>query len=126
MASAPAILGWMSTLSDPMRLRALRVLERQELSVADLCDVLQLPQSTVSRHLKLLSDDDWVAMRREGTSRLYQLSSALPGPARKLWLLLREQLVESGITAADDARLERVRRERQTRSQAFFASNTTH
>jgi len=47
-----ALLSWMGTLSDPTRLRLLRLLERHELGVAEFCDVLQLPQSTVSRHLK--------------------------------------------------------------------------
>ncbi len=126
MAAAPPILQWMSTLSDPVRLRALRVLDRQELSVAELCDVLQLPQSTVSRHLKALSDDSWLAARRDGTSRIYQMAADLPAPARRLWHLLRDQLVESGLSASDEARLERVRAARQTRSQAFFSSSAAY
>ena len=57
IASQPdTLLAWMDCLADPMRLRLLRILERHELGVADLCDVLQAPQSTVSRHLKLLLD----------------------------------------------------------------------
>ena len=43
------LLGWMEALADATRLRLLRLLERHELGVIDLCDVLQLPQSTVSR-----------------------------------------------------------------------------
>ena len=46
----------MATLADPMRCRMLLVLERHELTVSELCAVLQLPQSTVSRHLKTLAD----------------------------------------------------------------------
>ena len=56
MAAAPAILGWMTALADVTRARTLRLVEQYELTVADLCAVLQLPQSTVSRHLKLLAD----------------------------------------------------------------------
>ncbi|MBI5544636.1 MAG: metalloregulator ArsR/SmtB family transcription factor [Deltaproteobacteria bacterium] len=123
MASAPAIFNWMSSLSDPTRVRALRLLERHELSVAELCDVLQLPQSTVSRHLKVLSDGGWVDARREGTSNLYTVASDRPAPARKLWTLLREQLGEKGHSASDDQRLQRVLAARQTRSQAFFPSS---
>lgn len=126
MAASPAILGWMAALSDPTRVRALRLLERHELSVAELCDVLQLPQSTVSRHLKVLSDDGWVASRREGTSRLYAMDEERPGAARRLWSLLREQFGESGAAQSDDQRLERVLAERQTRSQAFFATSAAH
>ena len=66
MATAPAMLSWMSSLADATRARTLRLIERHELTVADLCAVLQLPQSTVSRHLKVLADDGWVAARPEG------------------------------------------------------------
>ena len=41
--------------------------------VGELCAVLQLPQSTVSRHLKILSDEGWVVARGEGTSRFYSM-----------------------------------------------------
>lgn len=123
MPAAPAILGWMASLGDVTRVRALRLLERQELSVAELCDVLQLPQSTVSRHLKVLSDDSWVECRRDGTSRLYAMAEDRPQPARRLWTLLREQVGENGQASSDDQRLERVLSARQTRSQAFFATS---
>ena len=52
----------------------LLILERHELTVTELCAVLQLPQSTVSRHLKTLADTSWVTSRRDGTSRYYTLA----------------------------------------------------
>ncbi len=61
-----ALLAWMECLSDPTRLRLLRLLERNELGVADMCDVLQLPQSNVSKHLKVLSDQGWTAQPTTG------------------------------------------------------------
>ena len=60
MTAAP-ILDHMAALADPIRCRMLLPLERHELTVNEICAVLQLPQSTVSRHLKTLADDDWVA-----------------------------------------------------------------
>jgi DNA-binding transcriptional ArsR family regulator len=66
------VLGWLGTLADATRLRLLRLLERQELGVAELCDILQLPQSTVSRHLKVLGDLGWVRNRKEGTAHFYR------------------------------------------------------
>ncbi len=48
-----------------VRLRLLRVLEREELGVGELSKILQLPQSTVSRHLKLLHDGDWIERRSD-------------------------------------------------------------
>src|SRR5256885_6583672 len=58
--------------------------------VGELCGVLQLPQSTVSRHLKILSDEGWVVARGEGTSRFYSMiQSRLDPAAKRLWLVLR-------------------------------------
>ena len=53
-----SLLAWMESLADQTRLRLLHLLERQELGVAEICEVLQLPQSTVSRHLKVLADQE--------------------------------------------------------------------
>src|ERR1700683_4427123 len=91
-AQTDRVLAWMSSLADMTRLRLLRLLERNELGVVELCDVLQLPQSSVSRHLKVLGDEKWVRARRHGTTRLYRMIlDELEPPARKLWLLTREQ-----------------------------------
>src|SRR6187455_1524699 len=87
-----ALFGWMEALADGTRLRLLRLLERHELGVIDLCDVLQLPQSTVSRHLKVLAEQKWVRGRRQGTNHLYRtILDELEAGARRLWLLAREQ-----------------------------------
>src|SRR5665213_2609117 len=95
MVTAPhaeRVLSWMSSLADPTRLRLLRLVEGHELGVVELCDVLQLPQSTVSRHLKVLVDQDWARNRRQGTNNLYRMVlDELEPPARRLWLLAREQ-----------------------------------
>ena len=72
-----AILEHMSALSDPIRCRMLMLLEKQELTVTEICAVLQMPQSSVSRHLKTLADDNWVMSRRDGTSRFYTMSRAM-------------------------------------------------
>lgn len=117
-----ALLGWMSTLADETRLRLLRVLERNELGVVDLCHVLQLPQSTVSRHLKVLADQRWTGNRRQATSHLYHVAlDELEPAARKLWLLAREQTENWPAVQQDQLRLARLLRDRQNESQAFFA-----
>src|SRR3954447_20915311 len=121
-ARPDALLGGMGSLADPTRLRLLRLLERNELGVAELCDVLQLPQSTVSRHLKVLADEAWTLSRRHGTTHLYRtILDELAAPQRKLWLLAREQTDRWPAVQQDQLRLERVLRERQTDPQAFFA-----
>ncbi len=70
----PPLLGELGLLADETRGRMLACLDGVELSVVELCDSLALPQSTVSRHLKLLADAGWVAARRDGTSRCYALT----------------------------------------------------
>ena len=124
---SPALLRWMSVLADATRVRTLRLLEQTELTVAELCAVLQLPQSTVSRHLKLLADEQWVTGRPDGTSRLYRLgAAATEAPARRLWALLREQTGRTRGAAHDDQRLAAILARRQSRSQAFFNSAAGH
>src|SRR5688500_9330772 len=116
------LLAWMDCLADPARLRLLRILERHELGVAELCDVLQMPQSTVSRHLKLLSEQNWVQSRRQGTTHLYEMIlDELTPAARKLWLLAREQTESWATLSQDELRLQRVISRREQDSQAFFA-----
>ena len=93
----------------------LLLLERHELTVGELCAVLQLPQSTVSRHLKTLADASWVASRRDGTSRCYTLSLDERGrPTRRLWKLLREQVSGDQRRRPGRAAAEGVLARRQT------------
>ena len=70
--------------------------------MSDLCVVVQMPQSTVSRHLKVLSDEGWIVRRRVATTHRYRtvLDELEPGQ-RGLWLLTREQ-TEGWATLAQD------------------------
>jgi ArsR family transcriptional regulator len=121
--SAPAIFDRMSALADATRSRLLLVLERHELTVGELCQVLQLPQSTVSRHLKLLGDEGWVSARAEGTSRRYRMpADRLDAEARQLWQLVRREVAELAGAAQDAERLRSVLAQRSTRSREFFSS----
>src|SRR4029079_16327 len=110
----------LSTLADATRTRMLLLLERHELTVSELCSVLQLPQSTVSRHLKTLSDTGWVVSRRDGTSRYYTLSLEERGHARRLWALLRDQVSATAGADQDARRLKNALARRQSKSQEYF------
>jgi ArsR family transcriptional regulator len=122
-ATQTEIFDDLTVLSDATRSRLLVLLERQELTVGELCAVLQLPQSTVSRHLKTLSDASWVVSRRDGTSRYYTLALDERGPAaRRLWALLREQVSATPGADQDARRLKGVLARRQTKSAEFFES----
>ena len=121
---APAILDHLAALADTTRSRILLLLDRHELTVSELCGIVQLPQSTVSRHLKALADAGWIAARAEGTSNLYTMTrDELDGSARRLWLLVREQVGPTPAAAQDQRRLQAALADRRTKSQEFFSSS---
>jgi ubiquinone/menaquinone biosynthesis C-methylase UbiE len=92
--------------------------------VSELCGVMQLPQSTVSRHLKALVDSGWIAARAEGTSNVYAMTrDDLDPSARRLWALVREQVGSTPAAVNDQRRVQTVLAERRTKSQEFFTSS---
>jgi ArsR family transcriptional regulator len=85
---------------------------------------MQLPQSTVSRHLKALADSGWVSARADGTSHLYTMTrEELDAAARRLWLLVREQVGPTPAAVQDQRRLQAALADRRTKSQEFFSSS---
>jgi SAM-dependent methyltransferase len=119
----PAILDDLTALADITRDRLLLLLEAHELTVSELCTVLQLPQSTVSRHLKALADAGWVVSRAEATSRLYAMAKGdLTAGSRRVWLVVREQVAAGRAAIEDHRRLQAVLASRRSRSQEFFSS----
>jgi ArsR family transcriptional regulator len=122
--TAPALFGQMTALADPTRSRLLLALERNELTVNELRSILQLPQSTISRHLKMLSAEGWVEARAEGTSRHYRLATDSLDPAsRRLWHIVRDEIMHSSAAEHDARRMQAVLAERSTRSQQFFSTS---
>jgi len=109
----------MALLGDPARVRLLRLLDHEELGVGELSRVVQLPQSTVSRHLKALLDGRWIARRNEGTASLYRLEALEPAAA-ELWELARRDFEGAAAALSDDRRLIVVLAERRADSKAFF------
>jgi ArsR family transcriptional regulator len=125
--ASPTLLDAFSVLADRSRCRILWLLERQELTVSELCAVIQLPQSTVSRHLKTLADARWVASRRDGTSRYYALTLGDPEDARpRIWALTRAEFDGRSGAAQDARRLAGVLARRGEPSQQFFATAAGH
>ena len=121
-AQSLPLLGWMDSLADATRIRLLRLLEQHELNVMDLCEIMQLPQSTVSRHLKVLADQGWVTSRRSGTTNLYRtILDELAPPARELWIVARSQTDDWASTKQDQVRLQRRLRSRRQQAREFFA-----
>jgi ubiquinone/menaquinone biosynthesis C-methylase UbiE/DNA-binding transcriptional ArsR family regulator len=124
VARSTAILDHLSALADSTRSRILLLVDRHELTVSELCAIMQLPQSTVSRHLKALSDAGWISARAEGTSNLYAMTrDELDGAARRLWVLVREQVGSTPAAAHDQRRVQTILAERRSKSQEFFSSS---
>ena len=115
----------LTALADPIRARLLLILERHELTVSELCGALQLPQSTVSRHLRALANAGWVTSREDGTSNRYRMAAAREpnGAARKLWLSVRDDIGSMTTAARDGERVRGVIAARHSTSQKFFASS---
>jgi len=116
-----SLLIHMDSLGDATRLRVLRLLEKHELGVAELSDVLQLPQSTISRHLKILSDGGWLRSRRVGTTHLSSMIvEELSSSQKRLWQLASEQTSDWPSIRQDELRLTRRLQDRQDDSRRFF------
>lgn len=118
----PPILEHLSALGDETRTRILVLLERSEFTVSELCATLQLPQPTVSRHLRTLTDDGWLSSRADGRNRHYRLAEPLEEPHRELWRVVRGGLGLEGVYAADAERARQVLADRRRRSAEFFAA----
>ena len=111
----------LSDLSDPSRVRLLAILEREELSVGEVASVVQMPQSTVSRHLKTLQDGGWLLRRSAGPSALYRMTNdELDPSARGVWLAVRGSVESVEGVAEDRRRLGSVLSERREDSVAYF------
>jgi DNA-binding transcriptional ArsR family regulator len=104
--------------ADGNRLRILRILAEGPFNVAELTDILGVGQSTVSRHLRILSDAGLVAVRRAGTWAWYSLPAPTGGefPGGLLRLLADEGEGSNGDAAA----VERVLARRRRTTSEFF------
>ena len=117
------LLSRFESLGDENRLRILTLLDRNEFTVSELVSVLQLPQSTVSRHLRVLADDGWVRRRQEGKTRYYRMDGELESGARDLWRVAEGSLTGARWIRDDAERAESVLAERRGRAAAFFSES---
>jgi len=115
MASIVKIL---RVVADPNRLRILLLLEREELSVAELQEILAMGQSTISTHLSQLKQAGLVEDRRTGKSSLYKLTKE--NGAGVLGELLTQARSEIAEAKRDQAAVKRVLHKRQDKMRAFF------
>jgi ubiquinone/menaquinone biosynthesis C-methylase UbiE/DNA-binding transcriptional ArsR family regulator len=120
--STEALQKVFKTFSDPTRLRILALLEREELAVQELMDILGMAQSRVSRHLAILREAGLLHDRRDGTYVFYRFESAIEGPWQQAWELARRSLDGDSTTELDTAALGRVMQARSGKTRSFFDS----
>jgi ArsR family transcriptional regulator len=111
----PSILKSLRLAADPGRLRLLLLLEQEELSVAELQDIVGKPQSQVSTHLAQLKQAGLVADRRTGKNAFYRLDA----PAGLVGIL-RQAAAEIPEASQDRAALRLVLRKRQDKMRRYF------
>jgi ArsR family transcriptional regulator len=112
-----SILKSLRVLSDPLRLRILLLLEQEELSVAEIQEVLSTGQSRISMHLSQLKQAELVEDRRSGKNVLYRMVRVLPEEILALLAASRREIPE----ADEDARaLALALRKRADRMRAYF------
>jgi len=111
----------LSTLAEPVRVRLLAVLVSEELGVGELTRILQLPQSTVSRHLKALQTTGWIRRRSEGTSSWYRMRDPRVGErALEIWAVVLRDFESSPSYLKDRARVAATLAARRMDSRTFF------
>ncbi|PAW67331.1 MAG: transcriptional regulator [Verrucomicrobiia bacterium Tous-C5FEB] len=113
MSNRVKLLG---ALADPTRLRILAALRENELSVAELQEVLGVGQSRISNHLSLLKSVGLLRDRREGQRAYYRRAEM----GREIWSLAEGAAGELGTEARDGEALRRVLGQRQEKSKRYF------
>lgn len=119
-ATADELQKVFKTLSDPTRIRILRLLENEQLVVQELMEVLGMAQSRVSRHLAILREAGLVLDRRDRTFVSYRMCPPTEPWWQDAWRLVRENLKGDSTSERDDAALARVVAARGETSRGFF------
>lgn len=112
------IIKYCKALADETRARLVNVLLDYELNVGEIVQVMEMGQSRISRHLKILSDSGLVDVRREGLWAFYRASEE--GPGRSFLEGVTSLLEGEADLMRDRNRAEKVIRERTAATRQFF------
>ena len=117
---ASSIVKILRVVADPNRLRILLLLKAEELSVAELQEILVMGQSTISTHLSQLKQAGLVEDRRIGKNSLYRLTIGNENDVLADLLARAQKEIPEAIPDRTSAR--RVVKKRQDKMRAFFDS----
>lgn len=110
----------LKTLSDPTRLRLLALVMREELSVAELQEILGMGQSRISSQLALLRQVNLVRDRREGKKAYYSLHAGLPAKTLALLRAATDAVADLPVLGEDRENLDRILQKRRRVSEQYF------
>lgn len=110
----------LKTLSDPTRLRLLALVSHEELSVAELQEILGMGQSRISSQLAQLRQADLVSDRRDGKKAFYSLRANLPETVQRLLRAAIESVSELGVFGEDRENLDRILQKRRRTQEQYF------
>lgn len=107
-------------LSDPTRLRLLCLVQKEELSVAELQEILDMAQSRISSQLAVLRQSNLVSDRKDGKKTFYSFNTKISVTQQELFKAAAKT-VESTVEISDDQEnLERVLARRRKKSEEYF------
>ena len=119
--AAPSPLPTLKAVADTSRLRLLRLLDQDELTVGELARCTELPQSTVSRHAAVLRRAELIVERSEGVRSYLRIADARDSAAGPLLGAVMEMVRAAVLEHPEDlVRLDAVRREREADREGFF------
>src|SRR3954462_5858667 len=105
-------IGWLQLFGEPTRVRLLNLVAQEELTVAELTTITELPQPRVSTPLGKLREAGLVRDRKVGASTYYSVNEeTMPPAARALWKLLRSQ-IQDDVIDSDKKRMQQMVRAR--------------
>lgn len=109
-------------LADSTRVRILTLLDKEELSVAELQEVLGMGQSRISSHLALLRQGELVHDRREGKKTYYTLNCGSDASAAELMLAACRAVADTEQISQDSVNLKRILEKRKRKAEEYFNS----
>src|SRR6202047_4782714 len=116
----PSTLNSLRTLSDPTRARLMHILQTEELSVAELQEILGMGQSRISTHLARLKRAGLVQDRRVGKNIYYSWASGGPVKHPELRSLIGLAMDEMLEADSDRSALNHVLAKRRDRAREYF------
>ncbi len=111
--------------SDPIRLLILRLLKRDSLTASELALVVDIKQSALSHHLKIMSQAHWLNTRREGNTLFYRRHISSGHSVAKVQHSILGCLDENALDENADIMLGEIRQARQQISAGFFESHAS-